>query len=388
MPRRFAGRAYGSRAFLRDRRVAGAMGAGRAGVSICLVTSGRARRLRSLNETAVPVIPWDPPGSPAQGRKLDAPGVRPAEPASPCSSGRWSGPPHDVQVDGQLAGHGDTSASQAARLGDPSPRGADHFRLWISRLCGASSSPMRASSSPHRLMPPCTSASPDWSRLGIGLRSAPASRDRRAAPPGRWWRNASAVSGSTPSGTFGGQSVKPPAAGALHSFDGARKIAGRKRHIALDTGGRLLMLSITRARISQSTGAQMVPSVVRERWPCISICSPTAPMSGTRPPTSTSKPLGSQPTPSNADEHGDSRGGTRQRRHCSQPSRRSCLIGEQYRGFRGATMASARSAISRRVVVGGGYSACRRASSARRSLVGLLGEAISIQWAEAPDRLR
>ena len=50
------------------------------------------------------------------------------------------------------------------RLASPMPqaRSADHLVLRISSECAASYSAVRANSSPHRLMPPCTSVSPDW----------------------------------------------------------------------------------------------------------------------------------------------------------------------------------------------------------------------------------
>ena len=70
-------------------------------------------------------------------------------------------------------------------------------------------------------------------------------------------------------GVIDSQSVKAPAAGGTRGFDGARKIVGRKRHIAVDTGGRLLMVNLTTADISDSAGAQMILYAIRKRWPCI-----------------------------------------------------------------------------------------------------------------------
>jgi putative transposase len=37
------------------------------------------------------------------------------------------------------------------------------------------------------------------------------------------------------------QTIKAPASGGSRGFDGAKKMVGRKRHIAVDTDGRLLM---------------------------------------------------------------------------------------------------------------------------------------------------
>ena len=65
------------------------------------------------------------------------------------------------------------------------------------------------------------------------------------------------------------QTVKAPAAGGTRGFDGAKKVVGRKRHIAVDTDGRLLMVNLTTADIADSTGAQAVMDAVRKRWPWI-----------------------------------------------------------------------------------------------------------------------
>jgi hypothetical protein len=45
------------------------------------------------------------------------------------------------------------------------------------------------------------------------------------------------------------QSVKAPAA-QRRGFDAGKKVVGRKRHIAVDTDGRLLMVNLTTADIS------------------------------------------------------------------------------------------------------------------------------------------
>ena len=51
------------------------------------------------------------------------------------------------------------------------------------------------------------------------------------------------------------QSIKAPAAKAP-GFDGAKKITGRKRHIAVDTDGRRLMVNQTTADITDSAGCR------------------------------------------------------------------------------------------------------------------------------------
>jgi transposase len=65
------------------------------------------------------------------------------------------------------------------------------------------------------------------------------------------------------------QSIKAPAAAGTRGFDGAKKIVGRKRHIAVDTDGRLLMVNLTTADISDSAGAQAILDAVRKRWPWV-----------------------------------------------------------------------------------------------------------------------
>jgi putative transposase len=65
------------------------------------------------------------------------------------------------------------------------------------------------------------------------------------------------------------QTVKVPAAGGSRGYDGAKKTVGRKRHVAVDTEGRLLMVNLTPADIADSTGAQAVIDALRQRWPWI-----------------------------------------------------------------------------------------------------------------------
>jgi transposase len=44
---------------------------------------------------------------------------------------------------------------------------------------------------------------------------------------------------------------------------------GRKRHIAVDTDGRLLMVNLTPADVSDSAGAQTILDGIRKRWPWV-----------------------------------------------------------------------------------------------------------------------
>lgn len=62
------------------------------------------------------------------------------------------------------------------------------------------------------------------------------------------------------------QSIKAPAA-EKRGFDAGKKVVGRKRHIAVDTDGRLLMVNLTTADISDSAGAQAIVAAIRKRWP-------------------------------------------------------------------------------------------------------------------------
>lgn len=64
------------------------------------------------------------------------------------------------------------------------------------------------------------------------------------------------------------QSVKAPSA-EKRGFDAAKKVVGRKRHIAVDTDGRLLMVNLTTADISDSAGAQAILDGIRKRWPWV-----------------------------------------------------------------------------------------------------------------------
>lgn len=61
------------------------------------------------------------------------------------------------------------------------------------------------------------------------------------------------------------QSIKTPAARS-RGFNANKKIVGRKRHIAVDTDGRLLMVNLT---TSNSDGAQAILDAIRKRWPWV-----------------------------------------------------------------------------------------------------------------------
>ena len=67
-------------------------------------------------------------------------------------------------------------------------------------------------------------------------------------------------------GVVDSQTVKAPA-GTVRGYDAAKKTVGRKRHVAVDTDGRLLMVNLTSADVSDSAGAQLILDGVRKRWP-------------------------------------------------------------------------------------------------------------------------
>jgi transposase len=79
-------------------------------------------------------------------------------------------------------------------------------------------------------------------------------------------RERSGREASPEGGVLDSQTVKSPAA-KERGFDGGKRMVGRKRHIAVDTDGRLLMVNLTPADISDSAGAQMILSALRKRWP-------------------------------------------------------------------------------------------------------------------------
>lgn len=73
---------------------------------------------------------------------------------------------------------------------------------------------------------------------------------------------------SPSAGVIDSQTVKAPMA-AKRGYDAGKKVVGRKRHIAVDTDGRLLMVNLTTADISDSAGAQPILDAIRKRWPWI-----------------------------------------------------------------------------------------------------------------------
>lgn len=73
---------------------------------------------------------------------------------------------------------------------------------------------------------------------------------------------------SPSAGIIDSQTVKAPMA-ENRGYDAGKKIVGRKRHIAVDTEGHLLMVRLTTADISDSAGAQLILDGIRKRWPWV-----------------------------------------------------------------------------------------------------------------------
>src|SRR3954451_18570862 len=72
---------------------------------------------------------------------------------------------------------------------------------------------------------------------------------------------------SPSAGVIDSQSVKAPAAPGGGGYDAAKRVKGRKRHIAVDTDGRLLMVNLTPADVQDAEGAEAIIKTIRQRWP-------------------------------------------------------------------------------------------------------------------------
>jgi len=63
------------------------------------------------------------------------------------------------------------------------------------------------------------------------------------------------------------QTVKSPHAAGGGGYHAAKRLKGRKRHIAVDTDGRLLMVNLTTADVQDTAGAEQIVKAIRKRWP-------------------------------------------------------------------------------------------------------------------------
>lgn len=68
-------------------------------------------------------------------------------------------------------------------------------------------------------------------------------------------------------GVLDSQTVKAPHAPGGGGYDAAKKLKGRKRHVVVDTDGRLLMVNLTAADVQDAAGAELILKAVRKRWP-------------------------------------------------------------------------------------------------------------------------
>ncbi|SDB74693.1 Transposase and inactivated derivatives [Belnapia rosea] len=52
----------------------------------------------------------------------------------------------------------------------------------------------------------------------------------------------------------------------FRGYDGGKRIVGRKRHVAVDTDGRRLLVNLSTADVLDSASAQTILTAIRKRW--------------------------------------------------------------------------------------------------------------------------
>jgi hypothetical protein len=67
-------------------------------------------------------------------------------------------------------------------------------------------------------------------------------------------------------GVLDSQTIKARHAASAGSFDAAKHIKGRKRHIATDTGGRLLMFNLIATDVQDADEAEKIVKAVGKHW--------------------------------------------------------------------------------------------------------------------------
>lgn len=72
---------------------------------------------------------------------------------------------------------------------------------------------------------------------------------------------------SPSAGVTDSQTVKAPAAPGGGGYDAAKRVKGRKRHVAVDTNGRPLPVNLAPADVQDAEGAEAIIKAVRQRRP-------------------------------------------------------------------------------------------------------------------------
>ena len=73
------------------------------------------------------------------------------------------------------------------------------------------------------------------------------------------------------------QSVKTTEVGGPRGYDGGKKVAGRKRHMVVDTEGSLLKARVHTADIHDRSGAPLLLAGLNAEFPSIALIWATAP---------------------------------------------------------------------------------------------------------------
>ncbi|WP_405545761.1 IS5 family transposase [Streptomyces goshikiensis] len=118
---------------------------------------------------------------------------------------------------------------------------------------------------PHDLPPHTTVYGyfKEWERDGTAEEIHDTLRDQLRAKKGRRILPTAAI--------VDAQSVKasPNAPEESQGFDGGKKVKGRKRHIATDTLGLLLVLTVTAAGVQDSAGGKRILDTLATQWPTV-----------------------------------------------------------------------------------------------------------------------
>jgi putative transposase len=92
-----------------------------------------------------------------------------------------------------------------------------------------------------------------WARIHATLRERVRRQARRESTP------SAAIIDSQP--------VKTTERGGPHGYDGGKKVNGRKRHLQVDTLGRLLKVVVHPANVPDRDGARLVLTGLEQRFP-------------------------------------------------------------------------------------------------------------------------